>query len=102
MRSPIPWHGGKSRMVKKLIKRFPDHSVYLEPFGGGASILLSKPPAKVETYNDLNGKLTRFFRALRDDGDEIFKDWRTNWFVVSASSAGGERPQKIEKIWMNY
>lgn len=71
MRSPIKWHGGKSYLAKRLIKRFPPHRIYLEPFGGGASIILNKTPCDVETYNDLNGSLTNFFRVLRDDSEEF-------------------------------
>jgi DNA adenine methylase len=41
----------------------------LEPFGGGASVLLNKPPVDVETYNDLDLRITRLFRVLRDNGE---------------------------------
>jgi len=53
-------------MVSKLLKLMPPHDYYVEPFGGGASLLFAKPPAKVETYNDINRNLTDFFRVLKD------------------------------------
>lgn len=43
------------------------HRTYVEPFGGGASLLFAKPPSPVEVYNDLDGELVNFFRVLRDE-----------------------------------
>ncbi len=63
----IGWYGGKAHLVRHLIKLLPPHEVYLEVFGGGGSLLLSKPPAKVEVYNDINSDLCNLFRIIRDD-----------------------------------
>jgi DNA adenine methylase len=43
----------------------------VEPFGGAASVLLNKPPAAVEVYNDLDQRITRLFRVIRDHGEEF-------------------------------
>jgi len=53
-------------MVKKLLPLIPQHKIYVEVFGGGASILFAKEPSPVEVYNDLNSDLVNFFRVLRD------------------------------------
>jgi DNA adenine methylase len=71
LRPPVKWHGGKHYLCHWIIGNFPPHHTYLEPFGGGASVLLNKAPSQVEVYNDLDERITRLFRVLRDNGDEI-------------------------------
>ena len=117
MRSPIVWMGGKGLFVKHLLPLIPEHITYVEPFGGGASLLFAKPLSKVEVYNDIDSGLVSFFRVLRDEEkaeklirllkltlysreeyydcrqtweeqqDEIEKVRR--WFVVNRQSIGG-------------
>ncbi len=53
-------------MTSKLLKLIPPHRVYVEPFGGGASLLFAKKPSPVEVYNDLDSGVVNFFRVLRD------------------------------------
>lgn len=68
LRSPIKWLVGKGNMQKKivpLLEAIP-HRRYVEPFGGGASILLRKAPVELETYNDLDSGLYEFFTVIAD------------------------------------
>jgi len=67
MRSPIVWLGGKGLLCSKLLKFIPDHNTYVEPFGGGMSLLLAKDPSKVEVYNDIDSSLVNFFSVLRNE-----------------------------------
>lgn len=64
----FPWFGGKAspKINKALLAFMPPHTRYVEPFGGGASILLNKRPAEVEVYNDVNRGLVNLFRVLAD------------------------------------
>lgn len=66
-RSVITGIGAKNRVAKKMISLMPEHSIYVEPFGNTASVLLQKEPVKVEVYNDKNGQITNFFRVLRQN-----------------------------------
>ena len=117
LRTPIWWFGGKGNMVAKLLKLVPPHRGYVEPFGGGASLLLAKAPARVETYNDLDSALVGFFKVLADPrlfkrfyrrvqatpySRELYNQYREEWqaeedpviraykwFVVARMSFGG-------------
>jgi len=53
-------------MISRLLQFIPKHYTYVEPFGGGASLLFAKESAPVEVYNDIDGDLVSFFRILRD------------------------------------
>ena len=73
LRPPVKWHGGKHYLASRIVREFHPHETYLEPFGGAASVLLNKPPSPVEVYNDLDQRITRLFRVLRDSGDELHR-----------------------------
>lgn len=68
IRPPVKWHGGKHYLCHWIIEQFPEHRIYVEPFGGGASVLLNKNPCDVEAYNDLDERIVRLFRVLRKNG----------------------------------
>jgi DNA adenine methylase len=65
--SPVlRYHGGKFRLAQWIMTFFPAHTCYVEPFGGAAGVLLQKPRAYAEVYNDLDRAVANFFRVLRD------------------------------------
>ncbi len=76
LRPPVKWHGGKHYMASRIISLFPYHRIYLEPFGGAASVLLNKEPVDVEAYNDLDLRITRLFRVLQTQGREFVERLR--------------------------
>lgn len=58
-------------MAPWIISHFPAHRVYVEPFGGAASVLLQKPRSEQEVYNDIWDDVVNVFRVLRDPKQSI-------------------------------
>ncbi len=67
----VRYHGGKWMLAQWIIAQFPAHRVYVEPFGGGGSVLLRKPRSYAEIYNDLDGEIVNLFLMARDHGEEL-------------------------------
>lgn len=65
-RPVLRYHGSKFRLAPWVMGFFPVHCSYVEPFGGGAGILLQKDRVAAECYNDLDGQVVNVFRVLRD------------------------------------
>ncbi len=61
------YHGGKFRIAGWVASLLPPHRVYVEPYGGAGSVLLRKPRAEGELYNDMDGDVVNVFRVLRDE-----------------------------------
>ena len=80
MKPLISYYGGKQRLAPKIVPLLPKHTVYVEPFCGGAAVFFSKPWPPVtnshhyrEVLNDLDGRLINLYRVIRhpDLGPEL-------------------------------
>lgn len=70
-RPVLRWHGGKWKSAPWIIGHFPPHRVYTESFGGSAAVLMRKPRAVMEVYNDLDNDVVNLFRVLRERGPQL-------------------------------
>ena len=73
MRPLVSYYGGKQRMSSKIVSLLPRHTVYVEPFCGGAAVMFAKPwpPATNahhyrEVINDIDQRLVNLYRVVRD------------------------------------
>jgi DNA adenine methylase len=67
---PLKWHGGKHYLARRFVAQMPPHRHSVEPFAGGLAVLRTRDHEGVsEVANDLDGRLTNFWRVLQDDND---------------------------------
>lgn len=60
-----------------ILEQFPEkyeEMTYIEPFFGGANLLINKKPSKEEAINDSDKGLIVLFRVLRDQIDEFISN----------------------------
>ncbi len=68
---PFAYFGGKTLLARRIADLLPAHEHYVEPYAGSLSVLLAKPPSRLETVNDLDGDLMTFWRVLRNEPAEL-------------------------------
>lgn len=69
----LRYFGGKWMLAPWVISHFPVHSKYIEPFGGGGSILLSKTVVHAEIYNDWDSDIVNLFSVVRSQLPELLE-----------------------------
>lgn len=74
----VPWFGAKRAMAARIVAEIGEHAVYWEPFCGSLAVLLSKPPARMETAIDMHGDLVNLALVLsgRDTAERLYAELR--------------------------
>lgn len=71
----IKYYGSKAMTYQTIVEQIDtaNTTMYIEPFGGGASVLLNKPPHEIEVYNEANLGVYTLFHVLadREQGEEL-------------------------------
>jgi DNA adenine methylase len=82
LRSPYPFFGTKKKVADDLWRLFGDVQRYVEPFLGGAAMLLARPKDRRIhcVVNDKNRYISNFWRAVQFQPEELTKwcDWPVN------------------------
>jgi DNA adenine methylase len=77
-----PWFGAKRNLAPAIVKALGPHRSYWEPFCGSLAVLLAKPPASMETVNDLHGDIINLARVVKstDLGPHLYRMLRRTLF----------------------
>lgn len=68
--------GNKQAIAKDIIKYFPIHNCYVEPFFGAGGMFFNKPKANYNILNDLDSDVFNLFQVVmnqKEDLERIFK-----------------------------
>ena len=84
-------------MTNIIINQFPkDYDIYVEGFGGGASVLFQKPQCGIEVYNDLEENVYSLFKVLSDK--DMFERLKTKMDLTFYSAQLREEYKELLKM----
>jgi DNA adenine methylase len=109
----VSYYGGKQRIASKILPYFPKHTIYVEPFCGGAALLFNKPIVDVinkseyrECINDINNHLITLYKMAKLQKDELIKMIestpysQSEWFRAKSILKNGA--SDLEIAWATY
>lgn len=104
-RPALRYFGGKWSIADWIIGYLPAHECYVEPYGGSAAVLLRKPPATFEVYNDLDSAVVTFFRVLRRQPDELIRainctPWSREELAVSYADDAPDDLERARRLYV--
>ena len=71
MKAIMKYPGSKWSIADWIIRFFPEHHSYIEPFFGSGAVLFNKPRSNIETVNDLDGNVVNLFKCIREDPERL-------------------------------
>lgn len=92
VRPALRFYGGKFNLTDWIISYMPEHNIYVDLCGGGASVFLLKKRVRLEIYNDINKEVVNFFEVLRDNPEVLIRKieltpWARDEYKVSKQIA---------------
>jgi len=81
LKAPIRWVGSKRQLRDTIISMIPEHTCYVEPFMGAASVYFGKEPSTVEVINDRNNLLVNLFNVLQKEPHAFYDRL---WFCLTS------------------
>ncbi|HEX9722363.1 MAG TPA: DNA adenine methylase [Candidatus Paceibacterota bacterium] len=71
--SPFRYAGGKFYARKLIKEHIPQHTYYIEPFAGGASVFFAKEKVNENWLNDIDEDLINCLTIIRDYPNELIE-----------------------------
>lgn len=112
MKPILKYPGAKWKISDWIIQNLPPHESYLEPFFGSGAVFFNKKPARIETINDIDNAVTRFFQTCRNHPDELARaiemtPWARDEFEEASPRKEGlddieAARQFAVKCWMSF
>ena len=95
IQSLLGWYGGKYNLLDYILP-FPDHTTFVEVFGGSSVVLFNKIKSQIEVVNDINSRLINFWRAIQSARRE-FVDLCKNEGGIDSRALFVEFREKADK-----
>ena len=65
--------GNKQAIAQDIIKYFPEHKAYIEPFFGAGGMFFNKPKAKYNIVNDIDSEVYNLYSVVTDRKEDFIK-----------------------------
>jgi DNA adenine methylase len=98
IRPAIKWHGGKGNLKRWIASLLPAHTVYVEPYAGGLSVLLNKYRSAFEVVGDIDTGLIGLYVALRDEPKVLIERLRSIPCVEESFAWATSTPEASDPI----
>jgi DNA adenine methylase len=94
--------GSKKYLSRAIVAKIPDHTTYVEPFAGSASVFWRKSPSEKEVLNDLDKSIISDLRLLKKAPEDIEKypdtstiDLSKRVFVSTSNTLGAKLKKRL-------
>ena len=65
--------GNKQAIAQEIIKYFPEHKIYFEPFFGAGGMFFNKPKVKDNFLNDLDSDVFNLFQIMKNNPEKLLE-----------------------------
>lgn len=94
VKAAFGWAGSKARSLEHLLPHLPYRKVWVDVFGGSATVTLARRPSKIEVLNDRYSGIIDFYRCMKDEAQmrkllvfleetvfsrELFNAYKSEW-----------------------
>jgi DNA adenine methylase len=68
--------GNKQAIAQDIIKYFPEHKIYVEPFFGAGGMFFNKHKVKYNILNDIDSDVFNLFQVVKDRKDDLVNSYK--------------------------